>query len=275
MSEELDSVPVPIICHYNSPQRSMNHMKNPTTLVALSLLVALITLQSTQAADILVDDFTSTSFTGDSGRLKENRIDLGWQTHWNGAISSWAIAGEELTTASGTSTDQEGGVAQVFSYGADANTEVTFSFDYNVTADDTLSVHLWGIDGTYATDPGDSRIVNYAVLGGGMYWMDEDANVDAYALQGGGATPGAALVTLSGSGTYSTTINIDGLGVAGVINAGDFEYYMLGFARDVGATAGTTSIDNLSFTSVVPEPGTYALLAGLTGLVFAMVRRRR
>jgi hypothetical protein len=49
---------------------------------------------------------------------------------------------------------------------------------------------------------------------------------------------------------------------------------MLGFGRDVGATAGTISIDNLSFTSV-PEPGTYALLAGLTGLVFVMLRRRR
>jgi hypothetical protein len=271
MFEHLDLMP--IACHYNSPQRSMKHMKNPTTLLALSLLVALITLQSTQAADILVDDFTSTSFTGDSGRLKETRIDLGWQTHWNGAISSWAIAGEELTTASGASTDQEGGVAQVFSYGADANTEATFSFDYNVTADDTLSVHLWGMDGTYEAAT-DSRVVNFAVLGGGLYWMNEDANVEAYALQGGGANPGAALVTLSGSGTYSTTIDIGSLSIAGVTTAGDFEYYMVGFGRDVGTTAGTISIDNLSFTSV-PEPSTYAMLAGLTGLVFVMVRRRR
>jgi hypothetical protein len=162
MFEHLDLMP--IACHYNSPQRSMKHMKNPTTLLALSLLVALITLQSTQAADILVDDFTSTSFTGDSGRLKETRIDLGWQTHWDGAVSSWGIAGGELTTASGASTDQEGGVAQVFSYGADANTEATFSFDYNVTADDTLSVHLWGMDGTYEAAT-DSRVVNFAVLG--------------------------------------------------------------------------------------------------------------
>ena len=245
-------------------------MKKPKTLLALSLLAALITLQSTQAADILVDDFTSTTFTGDSGRLKENRIDLGWQTHWNGSISSWGIGGGELTNSGAT---QEGGFAQVFSHGADANTEVTFSFDYNVTADDTLSVHLWGMDGTYENGT-DSRVVNFAVLGGGLYWMDEDANVEAYALQGGGANPGAALVTLSGSGTYSTTIDIGSLSIAGVTTAGDFEYYMLGFGRDVGATAGTISIDNLSFTSV-PEPGTYALLAGLTGLVFVMLRRRR
>jgi hypothetical protein len=264
MFEHLDLMP--ITCHYNSPQRSMKHMKNPTTLLALSLLVALITLQSTQAADILVDDFTSTSFTGDSGRLKETRIDLGWQRHWNGAISGWG----KLTNSGAT---QEGGFAQVFSHGADANTEVTFSFDYNVTADDTLSVHLWGMDGTYEAAT-DSRVVNFAATGGGLYWMDEDTNVEAYALQGGGANPGAALVTLTGSGTYSTTIDIGSLSIAGVTTAGDFEYYMLGFGRDVGATAGTISIDNLSFTSV-PEPGTYALLAGLTGLVFVMLRRRR
>ena len=33
-------------------------------------------------------------------------------------------------------------------------------------------------------------------------------------------------------------------------------------------------LDGVS-VSVVPEPGTYALLAGLTGLAFVMVRRRR
>lgn len=39
-------------------------------------------------------------------------------------------------------------------------------------------------------------------------------------------------------------------------------------------TNGNASFDNITVTAV-PEPGTYALLAGLTGLVFVMVRRRR
>jgi hypothetical protein len=129
------------------------------------------------------------------------------------------------------------------------------------------------MDGTYEAAT-DSIVVNFSTLDGGLSWKDDDANVEAYALQGGGANPGAALVTLSGSGTYSTTIDIGSLSIAGVTTAGDFEYYMLGFARNEVGTAGTTSISNLSFTSV-PEPGTYALLAGLTGLVFVMVRRRR
>ncbi|WPJ95680.1 PEP-CTERM sorting domain-containing protein [Coraliomargarita algicola] len=39
-------------------------------------------------------------------------------------------------------------------------------------------------------------------------------------------------------------------------------------------TGNTVDIDNLT-VSTIPEPGTYALLAGLTGLAFVMVRRRR
>jgi hypothetical protein len=246
-------------------------MKKHNTQLALPLLAALITLQSTQAANILVDDFSSTSVDSNAGggRLIENDINLGWDAHFT---SSWAITGGVLTNTNTTAgaVGSEGGVAQVFSYGPDANTEVTLSFDYDVTAGDTLYVQLWGIDGTY--DATNSHVVNHEVTGGGMYWSNQDTAVEAYALQGGGANPGAAMATLSGIGTFSTTINIADLGVSGVTTAGDFEYYMVGFARDIGATPGTTSIDNLSFTSV-PEPSSTALL-GLGGLALILRRRK-
>ena len=58
---------------------------------------------------------------------------------------------------------------------------------------------------------------------------------------------------------------------------------MIGIGLDSGFDAGsyTTEI-RYDFTTddvyldvvAIPEPGTYALLAGLTGLVFVMVRRR-
>lgn len=42
------------------------------------------------------------------------------------------------------------------------------------------------------------------------------------------------------------------------------------------ATGGTWNLTDVDFSvTVIPEPGTFALLAGLTGLVFVMLRRRK
>jgi hypothetical protein len=254
-------------------------MKKHTTPLALSLLAALITLQSTQAADILVDDFSGTSVIKTNQRLNENEINAGWEANGAGPpTSDWTITGGFLSNSS-TAIDNvasEGGVGQVVSYGADANTAVTISFNYDIGSGDNLYLHLWGLDGTY--DPStNGQIVNFQAINGGIFFQNGDAAVTGHNFKigqnaGGGAN--TALASLGGSGTYSNTIDIGSLNIAGVTTAGDFEYYMLGFARNEVGTAGTTSISNLSFTSV-PEPGTYALLAGLTGLVFVMLRRRR
>jgi hypothetical protein len=254
-------------------------MKKHTALLALSLLAALITLQSTQAAVILVDDFTSGSVIKTNQRLNEDEIDNGWEANGAGSpTSDWTITAGFLSNSSTVidSVASEGGVGQVVSYGADANTAVTISFNYDIASGDNLYLHLWGLDGTYDLST-NGQIVNFQAVNGGIFFQDQDAAVTGHNFKigqnaGGGAN--TALAILGGSGTYSNTIDIGSLNIAGVTTAGDFEYYMLGFARNEDGTAGTTSIDNLSFTSV-PEPGAYAMLTGLTALVFVMLRRRR
>jgi hypothetical protein len=52
-----------------------------------------------------------------------------------------------------------------------------------------------------------------------------------------------------------------------------------GLGQGLRASFGESNFNTLAatgdFSSVIPEPGSYALLAGLTGLVFVMLRRRR
>ena len=96
--------------------------------------------------------------------------------------------------------------------------------------------------------------------------------------------------TIVNSGFMSlagATINVDGSGYAG--GAGEFTLISAGnYSDDVFAASSVTGFDGLdgvvsasgnnlilTLTTAVPEPGTYALLAGLTGLVFVMVGRRR
>ena len=102
-----------------------------------------------------------------------------------------------------------------------------------------------------------------------------------------GATNVSSIVSTGFMSLSSATINVDGSGYAG--GAGVFDLITSGnYTDDVFAASSVTGFDGLdgvvsasgnnlilTLTTAVPEPGTYALLAGLTGLVFVMVGRRR
>lgn len=72
----------------------------------------------------------------------------------------------------------------------------------------------------------------------------------------------------TGDGTFTGNLTSVGL------TNGDVATIRFGMRDNVGAT--TYTFDNLVLNgTVVPEPSSYALLVGLAGLGFAMVRRRR
>jgi hypothetical protein len=156
---------------------------------------------------------------------------------------------------------------------------VQVSFDYIVGAGDTLTAHFWaaqtgGVAGTV------SWITNNQGWLNGNSGQNEDVSsggYDTFNLLDGDTTPdGVDHITgaLTGSGTFTWSVDVSTLGIAGVSDIGDIDTFFFAIAMNE-AGGGTTSIDNLSITSAIPEPGTYALLGGLFALAHVMLRRRR
>ncbi len=211
---------------------------------------------------ILQDDFSSGS-VATTWRVYESQIDTGWRKSIGGGgdppagASEWAIGNGVVANASALaatgypySKPAEAALFNMFSNIYYSNTHLELSFDYSVSANDVLYVHLWGYTGI--SDYDGQHVGNIeASANGGMSNEEQFSDeLDAFNLKDGATTgfgpAGTALSgPLTGSGTYRTSIRISDLAIAGVQDTGDFTYFLIAFAKDEDGTEGTTSIDNV------------------------------
>ena len=225
---------------------------------------------------ILEDDFSSGTITKQA-RAWESYIDAGWLKAANYAdvvASAWAIedgvvrnTNSVAATGYKLSTAAEAPLVQVFSGTASSDKVIRFSFDYSVAAGDKLYAHFWGYTGTVVSASGFVCNIEAGANGGcNNGENDSGSDLDAYNLKDGatsgfGAASTAISGELTGSGTFSTTIDVSELGIAGVQDIGDLDYFLIAFAKDEDGNIGTTSVDNVSI--IVDDPT--VLTAGVDG----------
>ena len=276
----------------------MNTCKTIFVAAAMALSFSLCT--KVNADPIFEDDFSSGS-VGLTFRIYESLIDDGWQKQMGyGSVveSAWTIADGKLKNASSVAAagypDSTAAEAPTFSlisnpaspsssnfdpFFSSTDNFLQYSFEYSVGANDSLYAHLWGVTGV--SDDDGQNIGNTEGPANGSTASDagDSDELTAYSLltgdtAGRGTTAQSISGQLTGSGVFSTTIDIGSLGIAGVADVGDFTYFVLHFAKDEDGSVGTTAIDNLSVvSSAIPEPSSLGLLAMAFGLLLAARKR--
>jgi hypothetical protein len=102
-------------------------------------------------------------------------------------------------------------------------------------------------------------------------------NIAAYSVLANGGSPNASWNGTTASSAYNFSYDLSS---ASVILGQSTVYFRLidldTIAENGGtvASTGTDRVDNFTVTAI-PEPSTYAMVAGLAGLGFAILRRRR
>ncbi len=264
-------------------------MHRTVKYVITAITFAIGTMATSAKADLILlsDDFSggtvSTTF-----RAYENQIDTGWRKaigYGSVVESAWTIAGgvvENSSTVTGggypTTQPSETPLINFFSGGGSTETLLRLKFDYSISSGDRLWAHLWGYTGTSDFDGQFVSNIEAAANGNVNNAEGGSDELDAFNLKDGttsGFGPASTAISgeLTGSGTFDLTFRLADLGISGVTTAADLDYYLIQFAKDEDGTAGTTSIDNLSFIASVPEPSS----AGMVGLLCVGVgfRRRR
>ncbi len=201
------------------------------------------------------DDFSSDAVSYNSTRMWENQIGGGWITCHD---TEWFVTNGVLQNAATTdggypeARPAEGALAQVVA-NVLGGPEVTFSFDYDVAAGDTLYANFWGYTGVVSGV--NKMLLNTEPCDGWCYNLDTNTSpgnstLDAFNLKDGGSNFHASPATsisgaLTNSGSCTVTVSIPELGISGVSSLADFSYIGLIFCKNEDGLAGTTTIDNV------------------------------
>lgn len=233
---------------------------------------------------IISDDFSSNTISNDA-RLRVNS-----GPNWvKSSTSDWSVDGiNDEATNPGTGTESQGALLRVFDVGAAAlpdYNELTFTFDYTVGTGSTLYFHANGLfDGTLV---GSTQLHNTGTSNGSIQSQYDNGGTGGdytgINLKDGAANPNGAAggaFELTGTGTFSQTINLTAAGYEEIGDLNDLQYVTMGWSSNVTVAdgSGAITLDNFVFSAeatAVPEPSSFALLGGALACFAASRWRRR
>jgi len=231
--------------------------------------IAMITFCAVASAQTFTDGgFVPNSFGDNTVFVQPNTTNF--DTWYAGHALAWNVVGGEMVRDASVRTGGTG-FGGIFSFAVGTTGDYTYSFDYTALDDDqtdtlTFYFDIIAYDGSGAMDNNERLGLRQSGSGfnnspttGASYTVTQALSLVSLGDPGG--------PTIGSNQTYSTTISL----AAGT----DYVGIRFGSAMENPAGGGDTlTIDNVTLTAI-PEPSSYALIAGAMGLTLIMVRRRR